>query len=34
MKNTEEFSGKKFRRMGQQAQKDKTERVIGLEKRT
>ena len=34
MKNIEEFSGKKFRRKGQQAENDKTERVTGLGRRT
>ena len=34
MKNIEEFSGEKFRRMDQLAQKDKTERVTGLRRRT
>ena len=34
MKNIEEFSGKKFRRKGQQAEKDKIERVTGLGRRT
>ena len=33
-KNIEEFSEKKFRRKGQQAEKDKTERVTGLGRRT
>ena len=33
-KNIEEFSGKKFRRKGQQAENDKTERVTGLGRRT
>ena len=33
-KNIEEFSGKKFRRKDQQAEKDKTERVAGLGRRT
>ena len=33
MKNIEEFSGKKFRRKGQQAENDKTERVTGLGRR-
>ena len=33
-KNIEEFSGKFFRRKGQQAEKDKTERVTGLGRRT
>ena len=33
-KNIEEFSGKSFRRKGQQAEKDKTERVTGLGRRT
>ena len=33
-KNIEEFSGKKFRRMDQRAEKDKTERVTGLGRRT
>ena len=32
--NTEEFSGKKFRRKGQQAEKDTSERVTGLGRRT
>ena len=32
-KNIEEFSGKKFRRKGQQAEKDKTERVTRLGRR-
>ena len=34
MKNIEEFSGKKFRKKGQQAENDKTERVTGLGRRT
>ena len=34
MKNIEEFSGKKFRRKGQQAENDKTEKVTGLGRRT
>ena len=34
MKNIEEFSKKKFRRKGQQAENDKTERVNGLGRRT
>ena len=33
-KNIEEISGKKFRRMSQQAEKDQTERVTGLGRRT
>ena len=33
-KNTEEFSGTRFRRIDQQAGKDKTERVTGLGRRT
>ena len=33
-KNIEEFSGKKFRRRDQQVEKDKTERVIELGRRT
>ena len=33
-KNIEEFSGKKLRRKGQQAENDKTERVTGLGRRT
>ena len=33
-KNTEEFFWKKFRRKGQQAENDKTERVTGLGRRT
>ena len=33
-KNIEEFSGKKFRRKGKQAENDKTERVTGLGRRT
>ena len=33
-KNIEEFSEKKFRRKGQQAENDKTERVTGLGRRT
>ena len=33
-KNTEEFSGKKIGRKGQQAENDKTERVTGLGRRT
>ena len=33
-KNIEEFSGKKFRIKGQQAEKNKTERVTGLGRRT
>ena len=33
-KNIEEFSGKKFRRMDQQAEKDETERVTGVGRRT
>ena len=33
-KNIEEFSGKKFRRKGQQAENDKTEGVTGLGRRT
>ena len=33
-KNIEEFSGKKFRRKGQQAENDQTERVTGLGRRT
>ena len=33
-KHTAEFSGKKFRRMDQQAEKDKTETVTGLGRRT
>ena len=33
-KNIEEFSGKKFKRKGQQAEKDKTERATGLDRRT
>ena len=33
-KNTEEFSGKKFIRKGQQAENDKTDRVTGLGRRT
>ena len=33
-KNIEEFSGKKFRRKGQQAENDKTERVTALGRRT
>ena len=33
-KNIEEFSRKKFRRKGQQAENDKTERVTGLGRRT
>ena len=33
-KNIEELSGKKFRRMDQQTEKDKTERVAGLGRRT
>ena len=34
MKNIETFLEKKFRRKGQQAEKDKTERVTGLGRRT
>ena len=34
MKNIEEFSEKKFRRMDQQAEKNKTESVTGLGRRT
>ena len=34
MKNIEEFFGKIFRRMGQQAEKDKTKRVTGLGRKT
>ena len=34
MKNIDEFSGKKFRRKDQQAEKDKIERVTGLGRRT
>ncbi|WP_419629635.1 hypothetical protein [Thiolapillus sp.] len=34
MKNIEEFYKKKFRRKGQQAENDKTERVTGLGRRT
>ena len=34
MKNTEDFSGKKLRRMDQQTEKDKTEKVTGLGRRT
>ena len=33
-KNIEEFSGKKFSRKGQQGEKDETERVTGLGRRT
>ena len=33
-KNIEEVSGKKFRRKGQKAEKDKTEKVTGLSRRT
>ena len=33
-KNIEEFSGKKLRRKGQQAEKVKAERVTGLGRRT
>ena len=33
-KNIEEFSEKRFRRKGQQAGKDKTERVTGLGRKT
>ena len=33
-KNIEEFSGNLFRRKGQQAENDKTERVTGLGRRT
>ena len=33
-KNTEEFSGRKFRRKDQQAEKDQIERVTGLGRRT
>ena len=33
-KNIEEFSGKKFRRKGQQAENDETERITGLGRRT
>ena len=33
-KNIEEFSGKKFKRKDQQAEKDKIERVTGLGRRT
>ena len=32
--NIEQFSGIKFRRIDQQAEKDKTERVTGLGRRT
>ena len=34
MKNTEEFSEKKFRRKDQQAENDQTERVTGQGRRT
>ena len=34
MKNIGEFSGKRLRRKDQQAEKDKTERVTGLGRRT
>ena len=34
MKNIEEFSGEKIRRMGQWTEKNKTEKVTGLGRRT